>query len=49
VDYKINDTWSVFGEYKFNYSMVDVDLKGGGDLQTDIVTNALNIGVNYKM
>ena len=45
LDYELNDRWSVFGEYKFTYSMLDVDLVGGGDLQTDVITNALNIGV----
>lgn len=49
VDYKINDTWSVFGEYKFNYTDIDVDLKGGGSLQTELINNALNIGINYKL
>ncbi len=34
----------VFAEYKFTASWLDVDLRGGGDLQTRIFTNALNIG-----
>lgn len=48
VEYQLNDTWSVFGEYKFTYSMLDVDLNGGGSLQTDIVTNAINIGLTHS-
>ncbi|MGB5560340.1 MAG: outer membrane beta-barrel protein [Paracoccaceae bacterium] len=44
--YSINDRWSVFGEYKGTYSMNDADLGSGGTLQTDIITNAFNIGVS---
>lgn len=43
----INDRWGVFAEYKGTYSMLDVDLDGGGNLKTDIITNALNFGVQY--
>lgn len=46
--YSINDRWSVFGEYKGSYSSNTLDLEGGGELQTDIITNALNIGVTFK-
>ncbi len=46
IEYDLNDNWSVFGEYKFTYSQLDVDLTGGGSLQTDIVTNAINIGLS---
>ncbi len=46
VEYEINDQWAVFGEYKFTYSQLDVDLNGGGSLQSDIITNAINIGVS---
>lgn len=44
----INETWSVFGEYKGTYSVNSMDLDGGGTLETNIVTNALNFGVSYK-
>jgi lipid A oxidase len=47
VDYRINDWLSVFGEYKGNYAMNDLDLKGGGSMDTDIFTNAFNIGVSF--
>jgi lipid A oxidase len=49
VEYSINDKWSVFTEYKINYVKLDVDLDGSGDnfLKTNIITNALNIGVSY--
>ncbi|MGC9369153.1 MAG: outer membrane protein [Paracoccaceae bacterium] len=46
--YALNDTWSVFGEYKGTYSSNEADLKGGGKLKTDLITNALNIGLSYK-
>lgn len=46
VDYAINDKWSLFTEYKMNYVMIDVDMTGGGNLQTDLVVNALNFGVS---
>jgi lipid A oxidase len=46
--YAINDRWSVFGEYQFTWSENDVDLTGGGTLNTRIITNALNIGVGFN-
>ncbi len=46
--YAVNDDWSVFGEYKGTYSLNDLDLAGGGTLETDIITNAINFGVSYS-
>lgn len=46
--YKINDRYSVFGEYQFTYSSNTVELDGGGTLNTDIKTNALNIGLSMS-
>jgi lipid A oxidase len=46
--YDLSDRWAVFGEYKFTYSVNQAELASGGTLDTDIVTNALNIGVTYK-
>jgi lipid A oxidase len=46
--YPINDTWSLFGEYKGTYTQNDVDLDGGGTLSSDIFTNAVNIGISYR-
>lgn len=46
--YAINDTWSVFGEYKMTYSENEAELEGGGSLETSIVTNALNLGVSFS-
>lgn len=48
VSYDINDTWAVFGEYKGSFSSNTAELDGGGELSTDIITNAINLGVTYK-
>ena len=48
VHYDFNARWGMFGEYRFSYQQVNVDLDGGGELDTDIITNALNIGVSYN-
>jgi len=48
VKYDLNDRWALFGEYKGTYSMNEVDLASGGSLETNIVTNAINIGVSYS-
>lgn len=47
VRYDLNDRWSLFGEYQGTYSMNTVALDDGGTLKTNIVTNALNIGVSF--
>ena len=46
--YPINDDWAVFGEYKGTYSQNTADLDGGGTLETDIVTNAVNVGISFS-
>jgi lipid A oxidase len=38
----------VFGEYKGTYSSNEAELSGGGSLETDIVTNAFNVGVSFR-
>lgn len=48
VSYPINDQWSVFGEYKGTYSLNTADLDTGGTLETDVVTNAINLGVSFS-
>lgn len=45
--YPISEQWSVFGEYKGTYSMNSADLDSGGTLETDIVTNAVNLGISF--
>lgn len=44
----LNDKIDIFAEYKGSYSQNSADLEGGGSLDVDIITNALNIGVTYK-
>ncbi|WP_425439251.1 outer membrane protein [Poseidonocella pacifica] len=46
--YDINETVAVFGEYQFTYSSNTADLDGGGELETDIITNAVNLGLNFR-
>lgn len=46
--YPVTDQFSVFGEYKFTYSQNEADLEGGGTLNTDIITNAVNVGVSFS-
>ncbi|SFS19894.1 outer membrane protein [Yoonia litorea] len=44
----ISDSMSVFGEYKGTFSSNTADLAGGGTLETDIITNAVNLGVSFN-
>lgn len=46
--YPISDQWSIFGEYKGTYTQNTVDLETGGTLSSDIVTNAVNLGVSFR-
>ncbi|WP_111404682.1 MULTISPECIES: outer membrane protein [Meridianimarinicoccus] len=48
VTYDLSESWSVFGEYKGTYSQNEADLDNGGTLETDIVTNAVNLGVSFN-
>lgn len=48
VSYPLSERWNVFGEYKGSYSQNNLDLESGGELETNIVTNALNIGVSFN-
>lgn len=48
VEYQLNESWSVFGEYQMNYVDLDVDLTGGGTLSTNLITNAFNIGAGFS-
>ena len=48
VSVPITEDWSVFGEYKGTYSMNEADLDTGGTLETDIITNAVNLGVSFS-
>ena len=44
----LTERWSVFGEYKATYSVNEGDLDGGGTIETNVLTNALNVGVSYR-
>jgi lipid A oxidase len=48
VDYKVTEHISVFTEYKFDYSHVDVDIDSGAGLKTNILSNAVNFGLSYR-
>ncbi len=46
--YPINDEWSVFGEYKGTYTLNKGDLDTGGTVETNVITNAVNVGVSFS-
>ena len=48
VDTKVDDNWSVFGEYKAGYAQIDADLQGGGNLDTHVISHQFLLGVTYK-
>ncbi|MBB4064282.1 outer membrane protein [Gellertiella hungarica] len=48
IDYRLTDRWSVFAEYKGNYSFVNVDIDNNATLDTNIWTNAVNFGVSFR-
>jgi lipid A oxidase len=46
--YPISEQWSVFGEYKGTFTSNTGDLDTGGTIETDIFTNAVNVGVSFN-
>lgn len=44
----ISDRMSVFGEYKGTFTSNTADLDTGGTLETDVFTNAVNLGVSFN-
>lgn len=48
LSWRMNDRWSLFGEYKATYSANRATLDSGGTLRTNIFTNALNLGVSWR-
>ena len=48
VSYELTPAWSIFTEYQGTYSRNEADLDGGGELESDIVTNAVNLGVSFN-
>jgi lipid A oxidase len=48
VDYRFNDYISVFTEYRATYSWNDTKLKGGGSLDTNIMSHHLMLGLTVS-
>ena len=48
VDFSVTEHISVFSEYKFNYSHVNVKIDSGDHLKTNILTHAINFGLSYN-
>lgn len=46
--YELGDGWSAFAEYNATYSMNSAELEGGGALDADISTNAVNLGLGLS-
>lgn len=44
----IGENWSVFGEYEGTYADVEGDTAGGGTIESDTVTNSINLGVSFS-
>ena len=45
--YPINDKWNLLTEFQMHYMKLDVAVDGGR-LKTNLITNALNLGVSYR-
>lgn len=48
LEYEVNENWSVFGQYQMNVIDLDVDLNGGGNLTTGIITNSVSVGAGFS-
>lgn len=46
--YDLSDRYAVFGEYQFTRSSNSADLEGGGSMNTNVITNSLNVGLAVK-
>ena len=44
----IGENWSVFGEYEGTYADVEGETAGGGTIESDTVTNSINLGVSFS-
>ena len=47
--WSLSDRLDLITEYKGTYSQLDVDLVGGGTLASNVITNALNIGLRWHL
>lgn len=54
IKYDFNDRWAIFSEYQFTWSdnEITIDSVGGGapdgELNTELLTHAVNIGISYS-
>lgn len=48
IAYQATTSISAFAEYKANYSFIDVSIDSGNTLNTNIFTNAFNMGLSYS-
>jgi lipid A oxidase len=48
LEYKLTDRWSLFSEAKLSYAHIEADLNSGGQLETDLWSPQLAIGVSYR-
>jgi len=44
----LTENISTYAEYQFTFSDNEVDLDGGGTLETELITNAINLGISYS-
>lgn len=44
----IGENWSVFGEYEGTYAEVEGETDGGGTIESETVTNSINLGVSFS-
>jgi lipid A oxidase len=48
MEFSIGDRLALFAEYKFSYTPLDIDLDGGGSLETDLFTNQAMLGLSVR-
>jgi lipid A oxidase len=48
LEYRLNESWSLFAEGKLSYSHLRTDLDGGGSFKTYLWTPQLAIGLSYR-
>jgi lipid A oxidase len=49
LEYRLNGSWSLFSEFKLGYSHITADLKGGGQIETDLWSPQLALGLTYRL
>jgi len=48
MEFSLGDRFALFAEYKFSYTPLDIDLDGGGSLETDLFTNQAMLGLSVR-